>query len=146
MPEDHLATSLIKKVTEMNEEHDLRINIVSKHHEPVIEEHVRERLEMVVGRFGERLASIEVHLKDENANKGGVDKTCSIDAKLIPRGTLHVHATEREFGEAIRKAIHRLETVVAKTVDRGHHSSQVRHAGGGLRNVAAGLRDENKSD
>ena len=76
------------------------IRVITKLEDPSIEEFVRQRLEMLVGRFDERLSSIDVRVLDENAAKGGIDKCCSIDARLIPRGTLHVHAKERDIREA----------------------------------------------
>ena len=109
------------------------IQVISKLQDPKVEEFARQRLDLLVGRFNDRLSSIDVRVLDENASKGGVDKRCSIDARLIPRGTLHVHAKERDIYEAVLKAIRRLETVVAKSVDRGHQSMSVRHQGGGLR-------------
>ncbi len=111
----------------------LKIDIYNERHNPAIDEFTVNRLELVVGRFHARLGHIEVRLLDENASKGGVDKTCKLDAALIPRGTLHVHATEADMHEAILKAVHRLETVVAKAVDRGHRSDAIRHRQGGLR-------------
>ena len=109
------------------------IRFFNKLQDPQVEEYARERLDMLVGRFNERLSSIDIRVLDENAAKGGIDKCCSIDARLIPRGTLHVHAKERDIYEAVLKAVHRLETVVAKSVDRGHQGMSVRHQGGGLR-------------
>ena len=106
------------------------VQFLSKSPNRELERHARERVELIVGKFHDRIDRVQVQLKEES--EGG--KTCcSIDARLIPRGTLHVHATEREAYEAINKAMHRLETVVAKAVDRGHHSAATRHAGGGLR-------------
>ena len=111
------------------------VRVINKRHNTQVEEYARGRLDLVVGRFQDRLSSIDVHVRDDNAQKGGLDKTCSIDARLIPRGTLHVQATERDIYEAIVKAVHRLETVIAKTVDRGHRSAAVRHGEGGARHV-----------
>jgi ribosomal subunit interface protein len=112
------------------------VRVINKHQNRKLEEYARQRLQLVLGRFDERLSAIDVHLRDENAQKGGRDKTCSIDARLIPRGTLHVHATEHDMYEAILKAVHRLETVVAKTVDRGHRSKAIRHQQGGVRHIS----------
>ena len=120
----------------------LTIDIFNKRNNPAIEEYIRNRLELVVGRFHKRLGRIEVRVLDENATKGGVDKTVNIDAALIPRGKLHVHATEAEIHEAILKAVHRLETVVAKAVDRSHRSEAIRHRHGGLRNTNNRMAEE----
>lgn len=122
----------------------MNVHVVNRRHNTQVEDFVRERLELIVGRFHDRLSGIDVHLRDENAGKGGIDKSCSIDAHLVPRGSLHVQATEPTIYDAIRKAVHRLETVVAKTVDRGHRGRAIRHAGGGLRheNNRIGKPDE----
>jgi ribosome-associated translation inhibitor RaiA len=106
-----------------------------------IEPFIRDRLELVVGRFHDRLSTIEIRIRDNNGSKGGIDKTCSIDAHLVPRGMLHVQATEQEMQQAVIKAIHRLESVVAKTVDRGHQSSSARHSHSGLREVTNKLEE-----
>jgi ribosome-associated translation inhibitor RaiA len=95
------------------------LHVIHKRDDPQVERYARERLNVAVGRFKDRLASIEVNLSDNRVSPGEVDKTCSIDARLIPHGMLHVQATERDFHEAIAMAVHRLEAVVAKTIDGG---------------------------
>ncbi len=120
----------------------LTIDVHNERNNPEIEDFVHSRLEMVVGRFHERLGRIQVRLLDENAHKGGVDKTCNIDAAIVPRGKLHVHASESGIREAILKAIHRLEAVLAKTIDRGHRSDAIRHRQGGLRHLHEQLSEK----
>jgi ribosome-associated translation inhibitor RaiA len=123
----------------------LDVRVINKRHNPRVEGYLRQRLGLAVGRFGMRLSAIDVHLRDNNAQKGAIDKTCSIDAHLMPRGTIHVQATERDIYEAIQRAVHRLETVVSKTVDRGNRSMAIRHAKGGSRN-ADSLKDPNDNE
>lgn len=41
------------------------------------EKKVRSELD----RYSERLTRVEVHLMDENANKGGADKRCTVEAR-----------------------------------------------------------------
>ncbi len=121
----------------------LNVRVTNQRHNPEVEEFVRNRLDLVVGRFAQRLSTLDVHIRDENAQKGGVDKTCSIDAHLFPRGTVHVHATESDIQKAILKAVERLKTVVTKTVDRGHQSAAVRHGEGGTRHMEATIPEAN---
>ena len=111
----------------------LEVRVIHVHADSRIEDFARQRLDLVVGRFDERLSSIDVHIRTEGTPKTNQDQTCSIDARLVPRGTIHVHATATDVYEAILKAIHRLETVVAKAVDRGHRGKAVRHARGRMR-------------
>lgn len=110
-----------------------------------VEEYANQRIELILGRFESRLSTIDMRIRDANASKGGVDKTCSIDARLIPRGSVHVQATECDVYEAVLKAIRRLETVVAKTVDRGHRSAALRHQQSGLRQQNNELADQAES-
>lgn len=47
-------------------------------------QHLREKLEPVERKHGERLTRIEAHFKDDNATKGGRDIHCLLEAH--PRG------------------------------------------------------------
>ena len=121
-----------------------QINVFNNRTNSRVEEYARNRLEMVVGRFHKRLGGIDIRVRDENAGKGGEDKTCSIDAHLVPRGTVHVQAKAADVYDAILKAVHRLEKVIAKSVDRGHRNAAVRHKGGGLRQESAKLMERSE--
>jgi putative sigma-54 modulation protein len=44
-----------------------------------LSEHVRNRAELALGRFSNRIASVVVRLEDMNGPKGGIDKRCSIE-------------------------------------------------------------------
>lgn len=113
----------------------MQINIHNKRKNQRVNNYIYDRLELVVGRFAERIGHIDVHVIDENNMKGGEDKICTIDIKLTPRGQLHVRAKHDNLYRAIVKAVHRAETVVAKAVDRGHRGLEVRHRHGGIRNL-----------
>ena len=54
------------------------------HLSDALRDHVRTKLEPVERKHGDRLTRIEVHFKDENANKGGRDSRCLLEAH--PRG------------------------------------------------------------
>ena len=102
----------------------LKIDVHNKQKNEKLDAYVRDRLELIIGRFAERVGHIEVHLVDENSSKGGEDKICTIDVKLTPRGQLHVRAKQDNLYAAALKAIHRAETVIAKTVDKGHRGQE----------------------
>lgn len=113
----------------------MQINIHNKRKNPRVDTYIRDRLELVIGRFADRIGHIDVHVIDENKDKGGEDKICTIDIKLTPRGQLHVRAKHVNLYSAIVKAIHRAEVVVAKAVDKGHRGHDVRHRHGGIRHL-----------
>jgi ribosomal subunit interface protein len=67
-----------------------------------------------LGHHAEMLTRIEVHLSDQNAKKGGVDKRCLIEAR--PRGMDPVVAEHEglEFKDAFKGALDKLERVLER--------------------------------
>ena len=71
-----------------------------------------------------RLTRVEVHLQDLNAQKGGVDKRCLIEAR--PRGMDPVAADHEstDVADAFRGALDKLQRVLerrfGKLSSRGH--------------------------
>lgn len=111
----------------------IEIELVTTKKNPRLTDYVEHRLELAVGRHTPRIAKVQVHIVDENGGKGGQDITCTMDANIIPRGRLHVRATECTVREAIDKAAHRLTATVSKLVSRSHRGRIIRHGHGGLR-------------
>lgn len=90
-------------------------------------ENVAERIEAVVrdklARFEERLTRIEIHVRDENARKGGADdKACTIEAR--PRGGKPIGVTgyAGKVDDAARKAANTL----AQRLER-HFGKESKH-------------------
>ena len=73
------------------------------------ESDVEDRIGEVLSPFAERLTRVEVHLRDENAQKGGRDTRCTMEAR--PRGLdpLAVEAIEEGPREAVRSALGKLQ-------------------------------------
>ncbi|MCA8979642.1 MAG: HPF/RaiA family ribosome-associated protein [Planctomycetes bacterium] len=67
-----------------------------------------------LGHHAGMLTRIEVHLSDTNANKGGVDKRCLMEAR--PRGMdpLVAEHEATEFKEAFKGALDKLQRVLEK--------------------------------
>jgi hypothetical protein len=74
----------------------------------LIENTVREGL----AHHADRLTRVEIHLRDLNAQKGGVDKRCLIEAR--PRGLDPVAADHQSEGirDALRGALEKLQRVL----------------------------------
>lgn len=83
-----------------------------------LESHVRDKLEGVDRRFGDRLTRIEIYLKDVNAGKGGVDTACTMEAR--PRGLepLVVEADAEDAYTATHEAARRLERALESRLGR----------------------------
>lgn len=63
---------------------------------------VRTTVEKTLDRFAERLTRVEVHLSDENAEKGGTDDhVCTMEAR--PRGMPPLAATHK--ADSVKHAV-----------------------------------------
>ncbi len=62
-----------------------------------------------LGRFGERITRVEVHLTDENADKGGRDSRCLIEARVAGMPPVAVDEKATSVREAARGAAGKLE-------------------------------------
>jgi hypothetical protein len=69
-------------------------------------------------RFGERLTRVEVYLRDENADKGGIDKHCLLEAR--PRGLDPITAGHQAgtLLDALTGAVSKLERALDHRLGR----------------------------
>lgn len=89
---------------------------------PALDERVRHRLDLAIGRFSPRIRSVDVRLEDVNGPRGGVDKRCTIAMTLRRGAQLRAHAEAEVLGAAVDQAAHRLARQVAKRLDRQAHA------------------------
>ncbi|MDA0705020.1 MAG: HPF/RaiA family ribosome-associated protein [Proteobacteria bacterium] len=87
-------------------------------------ERIEELVRHALARFGDHITTLEVHLSDANAGKGGQDdKHCVIEARLEgrrPTAVKHEAATvEKAAKGAADKLKRSLETILGKLRD-GH--------------------------
>lgn len=71
-------------------------------------ETIQRRFDFALSRFAPRLRDIRVRLTDLNAERGGIDKQCSVEATLAPRGSIVVEVRDSEVGAAVSRAADRL--------------------------------------
>ena len=81
-------------------------------HSDALENHVREKLEKVARRFGERITRIEVYYKDVNADKGGADKVCTLEARLAGLAPVAVEARHEDMYLAAQEAAQKLAKAI----------------------------------
>ena len=73
-------------------------------------------IERAIGRFGERLTRVEVHLSDENAAKGGDrDKRCVIETRPAGMQPLTVDDNAATVEEAVTGAAHKMRRLLETT-------------------------------
>lgn len=89
-----------------------------------VAERIEARLRARLGRFGDRLTRLEVHVGDDNARKGGGgDKRCTIEAR--PRGaapvtvTAHAGDVDTAAQQASAKMVSLLESHFGKADRHG---------------------------
>lgn len=83
--------------------------------------HVTGVVEHALGRFGERLTRVEVHLSDENGPKTGQDDIrCTLEAHLTGRQPAAVthHATNLE--QAVDGAAQKMKRLLDGAVEQMH--------------------------
>ncbi len=62
-----------------------------------------------LGRFGERVTRVEVHLSDVNAQKGGRDIRCVMEARVAGLQPIMVDELARDVEVAVREAAGKME-------------------------------------
>jgi ribosome-associated translation inhibitor RaiA len=103
--------------------------LVQIHTDPNIESNdtlttrVEEAVTGAVGRFGDRVSRVQVHLEDENASKSGErDKRCMMEARLDGRPpvavTHHADSVERAIIGAADKLERTLDSSLGRLRDR----------------------------
>jgi ribosome-associated translation inhibitor RaiA len=97
--------------------------LVNSNHTVSGSESVSDRVETIVSgyveRFADRITRLEVHLNDENADKGGErDKRCMIEARLGGLKPIAVTNTAPTLLEAIEGAGSKLQRALEHTLGK----------------------------
>ncbi|MGB7160120.1 MAG: ribosome-associated translation inhibitor RaiA [Tepidisphaeraceae bacterium] len=80
--------------------------------------HVESRLESALGPFARNVLRVTVRLEDVNANRGGIDKRCSVVVALRRRGVVVAEATHEDLYAAVDKVATRMRRSVKRAVER----------------------------
>lgn len=79
-------------------------------------DYVRGELKNEFGRYSEKITHFEVHLSDENAERGGEDKRCMIEARLAGFKPIAVTHKANNIDPAISGAIDKLKRSIEQTL------------------------------
>lgn len=79
---------------------------------------MEERIPEVLGASSKRMTRVEVHLKDLNADKGGLDKRCVLEARPSGLEPIAVDAIASEAHEAFRQALNKLRDALDRRFGR----------------------------
>ncbi len=85
---------------------------------------VERRLSFALSRFGGRVRAVSVSLVDLNGPRGGIDKKCSMQARLASRGSVRVEDTDSEVPAAVDRAAMRLARAVTRALERRREATK----------------------
>lgn len=80
--------------------------------------YTQEKLTSRLGKYGRRVMSVVVHVRDVNGPKGGNGIVCHLEARLAGLEPCNVEEQEPDLRAAIDLAIDRLEVVVGRHVGK----------------------------
>ena len=96
----------------------IQVNFGDVESSQAIEDRVHEELEKALHHQADRVTRVEVHLRDLNAQKSGVDKRCTMEARLAGFQPLAVEEDREDLYEAIHAAAKKLHRAVKHKLDR----------------------------
>jgi ribosomal subunit interface protein len=109
---------------------DIEISYRDIERTEAIETHIRDRLAKDLGRFGDRLTRVEVHVGDLNGPKSGADdKRCMVEVRPSGSGPLAVESTGDDLYAVVSDAVGKSARAVERRLDRGRESPRIRPAG-----------------
>jgi ribosomal subunit interface protein len=90
-----------------------------------IDQHIRDEVEKAMRLISHQVTRVEVHLHDENAQKGGLDKRCVMEARLAGLKPIAVQDEGNDLYLTIKQAAEKLQRAVRNRLDRheAHKSS-----------------------
>lgn len=81
--------------------------------------HVTGVVESALGRVGARITRVEVHLSDQNGDKGGPDdKRCTMEARIEGRQPFAVTHQAASLNDALDGAVDKLKRSLVSTLER----------------------------
>ena len=84
-----------------------------------LEKFFTAELEKELARFDDKVTRIEVHLGDENSDKGGVnDKRCVIEARPVKLKPIAVTAYADSIEKAFFQATEKMKKILNTTFDK----------------------------
>lgn len=83
-----------------------------------LRESVEATVSSALGRFGDRITRVEVHLSDVNADKGGRDTRCVMEARVAGLKPVTVDELADGPDEATREAAGKLQRALETRLGR----------------------------
>jgi hypothetical protein len=91
---------------------------------PELAARIEPAIASALDRFSERITRVEVHLKDDNSNKGGYDKECTLEARLAGLAPIAVTGLAPTVEIALDGALDKLLRAIEHTASRSEAASR----------------------
>ncbi len=89
--------------------------------------HVSGLVENALNHVSDHITRVEVHLSDENSNKGGQnEKRCVMEARLEGRQPVAVTHQATTVEQSVEGAVHKLSRLIESTLGRLHDQASRR--------------------
>jgi ribosomal subunit interface protein len=79
-----------------------------------LRQHVEERLKRVLAPFARLVTMVTVRLEDVNADRGGIDKRCSVVVSMRQRNAVVVEVTDADLYAAVHAVADRTRRLVKR--------------------------------
>lgn len=79
---------------------------------------IERRLQFSLGRFSRQILRVAVQIVDLNGPRGGEDKSCRIEVRLLPTGSIFVADTDADLYAAVDRAADRAAQCVSRAARR----------------------------
>lgn len=92
--------------------------------------HAERRTIFALSRLSDRIARVDIHLRDENGPRGGVDKRCTVQVHLLNTPAAIIDEMDGDWHALIDRAMGRAGRLVSKRVDRSFGLQRGRRTAG----------------
>ena len=83
-----------------------------------VSDQVLRRLQFALSKFGHSIRQVQVHFSDLNGPKGGNDKKCSINVKLVSTGEVMVQGVGKDIATTLSYSVERVGRAVKHELER----------------------------
>jgi putative sigma-54 modulation protein len=83
--------------------------------------HVAHRIQFGLGKFCPHIVHVTVQIIDLNGPRGGEDKVCRIEIRLLPTGSIFVEDADADIYAAVDLAVGRAARAVSRAIGRRRH-------------------------
>jgi putative sigma-54 modulation protein len=80
--------------------------------------HIDRRLQFSLGRYASRILRVTVQIIDLNGPRRGKDKSCRVEVRLLPRGSIFVEEISADLNAAVDRAADRVMRSVTRALER----------------------------